>query len=46
MRGALLPQDEILLGQHSLRYKVWRKIGFGLLTLSGEPAAKCLDMKE
>lgn len=26
MRGALFSHEEILLGQHSLRYKVWRKI--------------------
>lgn len=46
MRSALFPHEEVLLGQHSLRWKVWRKIASLLLSVLGEPAAKCLDMRE
>jgi len=46
MRGTLFPHEEVLLGQHSLRCKVWRKTDSLLLTVSEEPAAKSLDMRE
>lgn len=46
MRRALFPHKEKFLGQYSLRHKVWRKVGCLLLTVSGGPAAKRLDMRE
>lgn len=46
MRGTLFPHEEMLLGQHSLKYKARRKTGSLLLRVSGQPAAKCLDRRE